>query len=273
MRIKATIARTLAVGVALAATAALSLAPSSSATTGTAAAPDTKGPKPTVILVHGAFADASSWNGEIGELLRDGYKVIAPANPLRGVASDAAYIRSLIESVQGPVVLVGHSYGGQVITNAALGEKNVKALVYIAAFIPEKGESAGQLAGKFPGSTLGPTLQQLSTPGGVTDLYVKQDLFPQQFAADVPLSQAKLMAATQRPIAATALDEPSGEAAWHTIPSWSLIPTADKNIPAKAQEFMAQRAHAHTVEIKGASHAVLVSQPHAVTKLIESAAR
>lgn len=117
------------------------------------------------------------------------------------------------------------------------------------------------------------TLQSVALPDGNTDLYVKQHLFPKQFAADVPLSQAKLMAATQRPVAQAALTEPSGDPAWHTIPSWSVIPTGDKNIPAKAQEFMAQRAHAHTVEIKGASHAVLVSQPHAVTKLIESAAR
>jgi pimeloyl-ACP methyl ester carboxylesterase len=272
MRIKATIARTLAVGAALAVTAGLSLAPSSSATPEATATPANHGPKPTVVLVHGAFADASSWNGEITDLERRGYPVIAAANPLRGVASDAAYLRVLIESVKSDVILVGHSYGGQVITNAALHEPNVKALVYIAAFLPEQGESAGQLATKFPGSTLGQTLQQVQLPGGVTDLYVKQDLFPKQFAADVPLAQARLMAATQRPIAASALDEPSGQPAWHTIPSWQLIPTADKNIPAKAQEFMGQRAHAHTVEIKGASHAVLVSQPHAVSDLIIAAA-
>ena len=269
MRIKATIARTLAVGATLAVTAALSLAPSSSATP---AAPDNHGPKPTVVLVHGAFADASSWSGEITDLLRRGYPVIAPANPLRGVASDAAYIRALIESVKGPVVLVGHSYGGQVISNAALNEPNVKALVYVAGFIPEKGESALDLSNKFPGSTLGDTLQPVTLPDGNTDLYVKQDLFPNQFAADVPLSQAKLMAATQRPIAQAALVEPSGTPAWHTIPVWSLIPTGDKNIPPAAQEFMAKRAHAHVVEIPGASHAVLVSHPQAVTSLIIAAA-
>jgi pimeloyl-ACP methyl ester carboxylesterase len=272
MRIKATIARTLAVGATLAVTAALSLAPSSSATPAAPSVPDNHGPKPTVLLVHGAFADASSWNGEITELERRGYPVIAAANPLRSVASDAAYIRALIESIKGPVILVGHSYGGQVISNAALNEPNVKALVYVAAFLPEKGESAADLSAKFPGSTLGDTLQPVTLPDGSTDLYVKQDLFPKQFAADVPLAQAKLMAATQRPITAAALNEASGEPAWHTIPSWSLIPTADKNIPLKAQEFMAQRAHAHTVEVKGASHAVLVSQPHAVSNLIIAAA-
>ncbi|MEV6602894.1 alpha/beta hydrolase [Kutzneria sp. NPDC051319] len=272
MRIKATIARTLAVGAAVALTATLSLAPSSSASQATPDAAEHHGPKPTVILVHGAFADASSWNGEITELERRGYPVIAAANPLRGVASDAASIRGLIESVKGDVIVVGHSYGGQVITNAALGEKNVKALVYVAAFLPEKGESALDLTNKFPGSTLGATIQTVALPDGNTDLYVKQDLFPKQFAADVPLSQAKLMAATQRPVTQAALTEPSGDAAWHTIPSWSIIPTGDKNIPVKAQEWMAQRAHAHTVEIKGASHAVLVSQPHAVTDQIIAAA-
>jgi pimeloyl-ACP methyl ester carboxylesterase len=269
MTIRAGLTRTLALGATLAVTAALALTPSSSAAPAT---PDNHGPKPTVILVHGAFADASSWNGEITDLERRGYPVIAAANPLRGVASDAAAIRALIESVKGPVVLVGHSYGGQVISNAALNEPNVKALVYVAAFIPEKGESALALSNKFPGSTLGDTLQPVALPDGNTDLYVKQDLFPKQFAADVPLSQAKLMAATQRPVTQAALTEPSGDAAWHTIPSWSIIPTGDKNIPVKAQEWMAQRAHAHTVEIKGASHAVLVSQPHAVTDQIIAAA-
>jgi pimeloyl-ACP methyl ester carboxylesterase len=269
MRIKATIARTLAVGAALAVTAALSLAPSSSATP---AAADNHGPKPTVVLVHGAFADASSWNGEITELERRGYPVVAAANPLRGVAADAAYVRALVESVKGPVVLVGHSYGGQVISNAALHEPNVKALVYVAAFLPEQGESAGELSNKFPGSTLAATLQQVALPDGGTDLYVRQDLFPQQFAADVPAAQARLMAATQRPVAASALSDASGEPAWHSIPSWSVIPTGDKNIPAKAQEWMAQRAHAHTVEIPGASHAVLVSHPHAVADQIIAAA-
>jgi len=270
MSIKATIARTLAIGAALTVTAGLALAPSSAATSDVA--DNHGGAKPTVILVHGAFADASSWNGEITELERRGYPVIAAANPLRSVATDAATIRGLIESVKGDVILVGHSYGGQVITNAALGEKNVKALVYVAAFLPEKGESALDLTNKFPGSTLAATIQTVALPDGNTDFYVKQDLFPKQFAADVPLSQAKLMAATQRPVTQAALTEGSGDAAWHTIPSWSIIPTGDKNIPVQAQEWMAQRAHAHTVEIKGASHAVLVSQPHAVTAQIIAAA-
>ncbi len=230
--------------------------------------------KPTIVLVHGAFADGSSWNGVIERLRQRGYDVIAPANPLRGVASDAAYIKALVDSVPGPVVLVGHSYGGQVATNAAAGEEgHVKALVYVAAFIPEVGESALELTGKFPGSTLGQTIQEVPLPGGETDLYVKQDLFWKQFAADVPQSEGRLMAATQRPIAKSALGEPSKAAAWKTIPSWSIIPTGDKNIPPAAERFMSQRAHSRTTEVPGASHAVLVSEPKLVANTILDAAR
>ncbi|MEV6900387.1 alpha/beta hydrolase [Amycolatopsis sp. NPDC051372] len=229
-------------------------------------------PKPTIVLVHGAFADSSSWNGTLERLRRHGYPVIAAANPLRGVASDGAYVKALVDSVDGPVVLVGHSYGGSVITAAAVGDPKVQALVYIAGFIPEQGESAAALSAKFPGSTLGDTLREVALPGGQTDLYVKQDLFPQQFAADVPLSQARLMAVTQRPITAEALNEPSGAAGWQGIPTWSLIPTGDKNIPPAAQEWMAERARAHTVVVPGASHAVLVSLPDKVADIIVSAA-
>ncbi|WP_329533628.1 alpha/beta hydrolase [Streptomyces sp. NBC_01450] len=234
------------------------------------------GNKPTVVLVHGAFADSSSWNGVVKRLQREGYPVIAPANPLRGLASDAEYVHSVLKSVNGPVVLVGHSYGGAVISEAAVGDPQVKALVYVAAFAPAKGESALELSNKFPGSTLGPTLNSVSfpLPGGGTgaDLYIKADKFHHQFAADVPKSVTDLMAATQRPVAASALEEKATTAAWKTIPSWNLITTQDYNIPPAAQRFMAQRAHAHTVEIK-ASHAVSVSHPGAVTRVIEQAAQ
>ncbi|MEQ6027908.1 alpha/beta hydrolase [Streptomyces salinarius] len=230
--------------------------------------------KPTIVLVHGAFADSSSWNGVIERLRHDGYPVVAPANPLRGLASDADYLGSFLESVHGPVVLVGHSYGGAVITQAAAGDPDVKALVYIAAFAPQVGESALELSNKFPGSTLGATLNSVSFPlsgGGTgTDLYIKADKFHDQFAADVPTSVTDLMAATQRPVTASALDEKATEAAWKTIPSWDLITTQDKNIPPASQRFMAQRAHAHAVEVN-ASHAVAVSRPAAVTRLIEQA--
>jgi pimeloyl-ACP methyl ester carboxylesterase len=229
--------------------------------------------QPTVILVHGAFADSSSWNGVVSELTDRGYPVIAAANPLRSLSTDAATLKGLVKSIEGPVVLVGHSYGGAVISNAAAGEANVKALVYIAGFLPEQGESALELSNKFPGSTLGETLHAVPLPDGTTDLYVRQDLFRNQFAADVPQRQAALMAATQRPVAEAALTEASGAPAWHEVPSWSLIPTGDKNIPPAAQKFMAQRANARVVEIPGASHAVLVSHPKTVADLIHTAAR
>ncbi|WP_328623692.1 alpha/beta hydrolase [Streptomyces sp. NBC_00353] len=231
--------------------------------------------KPTVVLVHGAFADSSSWNGVIANLQRAGYPVAAPANPLRGLTQDAGYLSSFLKSVHGPVVLVGHSYGGSVISQAAAEAPNVKALVYIAGFSPDKGENAADLSGKFPGSTLGPTLNSVSFPlpdGGTgSDLYIKADKFHDQFAADVPKSTTDLMAATQRPVAASALTDKATAAAWKTIPSWDLVTLQDKNIPAAAQKFMAKRAHSHTIEIQ-ASHAVPVSHPAAVASLIEKAA-
>ncbi|MFI9729474.1 alpha/beta fold hydrolase [Streptomyces sp. NPDC052092] len=232
--------------------------------------------KPTVVLVHGAFADSSSWNGVIERLRRGGHPVLAVANPLRDLAGDAGYVRSVLEHVQGPVVLAGHSYGGAVISAAASGSSKVKALVYIAAFIPDQGESALELSNMYPGSTLGPTLDAVPFPlpdGGTgTDLYIKPDKFHDQFAADAPADLAGLMAATQRPVAASALEARASAAAWKAIPSYSLVATDDQNIPPAAQRFMAERAHAHTVEVK-ASHAVTVSQPDAVARIIERAAQ
>ncbi|ANJ12044.1 MULTISPECIES: alpha/beta fold hydrolase [Streptomyces] len=265
----------VAVAGTLAAVAALTLsamAPAGATTAGHDAAVQ----KPTVVLVHGAFADSSSWNGVIERLRKDGYPVVAPANPLRGLKSDADYVKSFLKSVEGPVVLAGHSYGGAVISEAAAGEPDVEALVYIAAFAPEKGETALGLSNKYPGSTLGPTLNSVPfpLPGGGTgqDLYIKADSFHQQFAADVPTRVSDLMAATQRPVAASALEEPAAHAAWKDIPSWNLVTTQDLNIPAAAQRFMARRAHSHTTEIK-ASHAVTVSRPDAAGRVIEQAAR
>ncbi|MFJ4467829.1 alpha/beta fold hydrolase [Streptomyces sp. NPDC089424] len=228
------------------------------------------------MLIHGAFADGSSWDGVVERLRRAGYPVLAPANPLRGLAGDAAYVHSVLKSVQGPIVLVGHSYGGAVISEAAVGDDRVKALVFVAAFSPEAGESALGLSGKFPGSTLGSALKNVPFPlpggGSGTDQYIELDKFHDQFAADVPRSVTDLMAAAQRPVAASALQEKATEAAWKTIPAWTLISTEDRNIPPAVQRFMAKRAHAHTVEVK-ASHAVAVSQPGAVSRLIEQAAR
>ncbi len=230
--------------------------------------------KPTVVLVHGAFADASSWNGVAKILEKDGYTVIAAANPLRGVKSDGAAVSALLSSIPSPVVLVGHSYGGNVISDAANDHANVKALVYVSAFAPEAGETVAGLAGKFPGSTLGPTLAPpVALADGGKDLYIQQSKFHDQFAADVPAAQAALMAATQRPVTEAALNEQAGTPAWKHIPSWYIYGDKDKNIPPQAMAFMAKRADAKAVEVvKGASHVVMVSNPAPVARLIEKAA-
>ena len=231
--------------------------------------------KPTVVLVHGAFADSSSWNGVVKILEKDGYPVISAANPLRGVASDAQSIASIVKSVKTPVVLVGHSYGGAVISDAAYGSQNVKALVYVAAFTPEKGETAAELSGRFPGGTLASALAApVDLADGGKDLYIQQDKFHDQFAADVSEADARLMAAGQRPITVAALNEAATEPAWKTIPSWFVYGDKDKNIPPQAMAFMAERAHAkQTVVVKGGSHVVMVSNPEIVADLIEKAAQ
>lgn len=230
--------------------------------------------RPTIVLVHGAFADASSWNGVIKILESHGYPVVAAANPLRSVQADARYVASIVENISSPVVLVGHSYGGLVISAAASGHQNVKSLVYVAAFAPEAGETALALSGKFPGSTLGPTLAPpVVLPDGGKDLYIQQDKFPEQFAADVAKKEAKLMAATQRPITEAALSEPAGQPAWKTTPAWFVYGDKDKNIPPQALGFMAERAHSkQTVVVNGASHVVMVSHPREVAEMIEKAA-
>jgi pimeloyl-ACP methyl ester carboxylesterase len=234
------------------------------------------GPKPTVVLVHGAFADASSWNGVTRRLQREGYTVVAAANPLRDLAGDAAYVSSVLDGITGPVVLVGHSYGGEVITNAAVGHPNVKALVYVAAFAPDAGESALELTGRFPGSRLGAHLAVRSFPEGDgttgTEATVDPAAFRAVFAADVPAGTSAVMASAQRPVALAALAAPSGTPAWETIPSWYLVAGSDQAIPAAAERFMAQRAGAHTVEIKGASHVVMVSHPARTADLVVRAA-
>ena len=229
--------------------------------------------KPTVVLVHGAFADSSSWNGVTKILQKDGYTVVAAANPLRSVAGDAAYVSDIVSSIKGSVVLVGHSYGGQVISTAANGKDNVKSLVYVAAFAPEAGEAAADLAGKFPGGTLG---QALAAPVKLAngDLSIDQAKFHDQFAHDVSAEDAALMAAGQRPITEAALTEKSGAPAWKNLPSYFIYGDGDKNIPAQALGFMAERADSkRTVVVKGASHVVMFSQPQAVADLIEEAAQ
>lgn len=245
------------------------MATPASATTGHHAA---KPAKPTVILVHGAFADASSWTKVIAKLQADGYPVIAPANPLRELKGDSDYVSSVISTVPGPVILVGHSYGGSVISQAAVGHTNVKALVYIAGYAPEVGESALDLTGKFPGSQLPTSLLTRDYPGG-TDVYIDPAKFRAAVAADLPARETALIAATQRPVSYAALDAKATAAAWKKIPSWYLVSGADQAIPPAAQKFMAKRAGAHTSEIKGASHLVLVSHADAAADLVTAADR
>jgi pimeloyl-ACP methyl ester carboxylesterase len=236
--------------------------------------------KPTVVLVHGAFADASGWSAEIRYLTAHGYPVIAPAVPLRGLLSDASYIRSVVATIHGPVVLVGHSYGGAVITNAAIGAPNVKALVYVSAFLPKKGEAAAKFIDPklFPGSLLSPkTLLErpihnpLAPHGKDADVYINPVDFRAVFAGDQSKTEATVLAAEQRPLSAFAFYQPSGRPAWKKLPSWDLISLNDKAIPPAAQEFMAKRAHAHVTAIHS-SHDSLISHPQTVDKLIVTAA-
>jgi pimeloyl-ACP methyl ester carboxylesterase len=240
----------------------------------TGAAATAQPAKPTIVLVHGAFADSSSWYGVIPILERDGYRVIAAANPLRSVKGDADTVRAILVTINTPVVLVGHSYGGMVISNAANGQANVKALVYVAAFAPVAGESAGGLNSKFPGSLVGPALAPpVPLPGGGHDLYVQQEKFHDAFAPDVPADAAKLAAAAQRPVTDIAFDDAATEPAWKTIPSWFVYGDHDTAIPPKLHAFMAERAHPRaTSVVAGASHVVMISHAEAVAKVIEDAA-
>jgi pimeloyl-ACP methyl ester carboxylesterase len=229
---------------------------------------------PTVVLVHGAFADSSSWNGVITRLIDESVPVVAAANPLRSLSGDAEYVRSVVASVEGPVVLVGHSYGGSVITQAASSDPKVVGLVYVAAFAPTTGESALDLSGRFPGSSLGDTLASRPLPGGGTELTIRQELFAEQFADDVDPVVAARMAAGQRPVTEAALTEglATDTPAWRLLPSWFVLAEADRNIPARAIHSMAHRAGAReVVEVERASHAVAVSHPTAVADTVLTA--
>jgi pimeloyl-ACP methyl ester carboxylesterase len=227
-----------------------------------------------VVLVHGAFAESASWNAVIRRLQDQGYTVIAAANPIRSVSGDAQFVASIFEAVEGPIVAVGHSYGGTVITNAVRDNENVEALVYVAGYAPEEGENALELSGRFPGSTLAETLWTVPLSDGSTDLYIQQEKYHGQFAQDVPAEQTALMAVGQRPLRDVALNEASGPPAWRSIPSWFVFGELDKNIPVAAHRFMAERAGAReVVEIEGASHAVGVSHPDEVADVILRAAK
>ncbi|RDJ02675.1 alpha/beta fold hydrolase [Rhizobium grahamii] len=230
--------------------------------------------KPTVVLVHGAFAESASWDGVAAKLLKEGYPVVAVANPLRGLKYDSDYVSEVVKSIKGPIVLVGHSYGGSVISDVAIKDTGIKSLVFVSGLAPEKGESVSELGKKFPGSTLGGTLAPpVLQPDGKHDLYIDQSKFWKQFAADVPKDKAALMGAEQRPIAAEAFEEPSTEPAWKSLPSHFIYGSEDKNLPPALHAFMAKRANAkEAVEVKGSSHVVMISHPDKVAAMIERAA-
>ena len=232
------------------------------------------GSRPTVVLVHGAFAESASWDGVIARLQGHGYKAVAAANPIRSVSGDADFLASILDAIEGPIVLVGHSYGGAVMSNAALGKGNVEALVFVGAFAPEEGENIGELSSRYPGATLGETLWSVPLADGSTDLYIRQELYHRQFAEDVPAERTALMAVGQRPLRDVAVNEASGPPAWRSVPSWFVFGELDKNIPVAAHRFMAERAGAReVVEIEGASHAVGVSHPEEVADIILRAAK
>jgi pimeloyl-ACP methyl ester carboxylesterase len=232
------------------------------------------GSRPTVVLVHGAFAESASWDGVIARLQGHGYKAVAAANPIRSVSGDADFLASILDAIEGPIVLVGHSYGGAVMSNAALGKGNVEALVFVGAFAPEEGENIGELSSRYPGATLGETLWSVPLADGSTDLYIRQELYHRQFAEDVPAERTALMAVGQRPLRDVAVNEASGPPAWRSVPSWFVFGELDKNIPVAAHRFMAERAGAReVVEIEGASHAVGVSRPEEVADIILRAAK
>ena len=241
------------------------------------------GPKPVIVLEHGAWADASSWAAVIARLQAAGFTVYAPTNPLRGLPQDSAYLQDFLTqntALAGqPIVLVGHSYGGAVITNAAVNNSEVKALVYVDAFIPDQNETLAQLVSAQPGSCLAgnpPDIFNLvpypGAPADDVDTYIKQSLVPSCFASGLPASQAAVIAATQRPLAASTLGEPSGPPAWKTIPSWDVIGTADRVLPPAEQIFMAKRAGAHITKVN-AGHLSMIADPGVVAQVIEQATK
>ncbi|MEV6066084.1 alpha/beta hydrolase [Nocardia sp. NPDC052001] len=239
-----------------------------------AAAPQPDPNKPAVLLVHGAFADGSSWSRVAERLQRDGYRVTSAAVPLRGLTYDSAYIRGLLDAMPDKTILVGHSYGGAVITNAAAGSPKVKGLVYVAAFAPDKGESLGELDARYGGPATKITVPQnypLSTGGTAPELVISQEQFPANFAQDLPADEAAVLASAQRPVAVAAFTETTVDPAWKSIPSWYLVARDDHMIPVDGQRAMAKRINATVVEHDG-SHAIALSQPTTVTELIESAA-
>jgi pimeloyl-ACP methyl ester carboxylesterase len=270
----------LATGAAVVGSAALMATPfgADAATAATAQAGKSGSKvKPTIVLVHGGYADSSCWNGTLQYLQGEGYTTICGSNPLRGIPTDAPYIGSLLDSISGPVVLVAHSMGGTVITNAAAGRSNVKALVYIAAFVPDVGETQGDLINKFPGSEVLPVSVPVpyTKPDGSigTDLYLSKD-GQAAFAADVSTGTFRLLQATQRPFDADSFIYPTQAAAWRTIPSWGLVAGRDKAIPPACERWMYSRANfRQIVEVPTSSHCAMLSHPQIVADLIDRAAK
>jgi pimeloyl-ACP methyl ester carboxylesterase len=229
----------------------------------------------TVVLVHGAFADASGWNGVVERLQAEGVKVVAPANPLRGIAIDSAYIASVLAQIDGPVLAVGHSYGGAVISNAATDAKNVVGLVYVAAFAPDDKEVLGAAVGDSKDSVLNDALVPLKYPTGsgkesATEFAIDPEKFHDAFAKDLPAEQTAVMAATQRPVAEAAFSEPNGSPAWKNLPCWTVVATGDTAAGADVIRSMAERAGSAITEVEG-SHVIMMSQPQKVTEVIKTA--
>jgi pimeloyl-ACP methyl ester carboxylesterase len=246
-----------------------------SAHTTTRAAPS-GGPKPAIVLEHGAWANTASWDAVIRRLQAGGYTVYAPPNPLQGLTYDSAYLADFLHSISGPIVLVGHSYGGDVITNAATGDTQVKALVYVDAFAPAQNQTLAQLLAAYPGSCAEPSNLTVvpfpGAPAGTGDAYITQSAFPSCMANELPAREAQVLAADQAPLATIALTQPSGVPAWKTIPSWAVVGTADHAIPLSLQLAMAENAHAHITEVN-APHLSMISDPGVVTSVILQAVR
>jgi pimeloyl-ACP methyl ester carboxylesterase len=266
-------------GVISAAALVAVLIPVTAASAKSGASVHPSAPKSTIVLVHGAWADGSSWSGEVKRLQARGYTVDVAPNPLRGLAEDAAYLKAYLGSISGPIVLVGHSYGGSVITDAATGNPNVTALVYVDAFIPDVGQNVATLSG--PNSALAPAVTDPTSvftlvpypgaPAGIYDTYLLPKVFVTAMAGDLPRAQAKVLAASQSPTSLLAVGEPSSAPAWKTIPSWDLVGRQDKVIPLAQQLAMAAHAGAHVTKINS-SHLSLISHPGAVTQVIIRAA-
>jgi pimeloyl-ACP methyl ester carboxylesterase len=226
--------------------------------------------KPTIVLIHGAFADASTWRPVHDRLTRDGYTVLAPPNPLRGLPYDASHTASLVDELEGPVVLVGHSYGGAVITVAG-GSDKVAGLVYVAGVVPDEGESVNDLQGRFPSLAMGPLVRPTELSDGSVEISIDPARFPDVFAADLPADDAAFLAMSQRPVSAAAFDDPATAAAWRAKPSWAVFGTGDRPVAPALHRFSYDRAGSKVTEVEGASHLVMLSQPDIVAAVIREA--